>query len=116
MKDNNDNKFKTVEDILDDPSWANHHDAIRYALNTPFSQLFPKKHELTLMHIVENDTQELFNENPKMSIKKVIMIIFEDLTDDIPAPLMLKLTKRIIEKWQKLTINIQKQSGSVMAV
>lgn len=103
MNKTEENKKMTIEEVLQDPSLERFHDAIRLVQNTPFSTLFPKKHELTLTHFVVMGTTDLYNENPNIPIKKVITTIFDDLTDDIPAPLMLKLTKKIIEKWSKLS-------------
>lgn len=92
----------TIEQALEDPAYARFHDAIRLFRNTPASTLFPKKHEMGLTYLVERKTVILFEENPKMPIKSVITTVFEPLTDDIPAPLLLKLTKKIIAKWTKL--------------
>jgi hypothetical protein len=97
------NKKMTFEEVLEDTSLERFHDAIRLLENTPSSKLFPKKHELALTHFVVKGTIDLYTNNPNMPIKKVITAIFDDLTDDIPAPLMLKLTKKIIEKWSKLS-------------
>ena len=114
MKNKEDNKSLTIEDLLQDSSFAHVHEALKYVINTPASQLIPKKHELVLTDLVEKETKELYNETPNLPIKKVLSTIFESLTDDIPAPLMLKLTKKIINKWQKLSMSLQHESQTAV--
>ncbi len=109
MKETKKNNSMTFEEGLQDPSLAHLHEALRYFQKTPASQMFPKKHELALTHAVERKAYKLFNENPNMSIKTVITTIFTTLTDDIPAPLALKLTQTIIKEWESmLAISLQK--------
>lgn len=115
MKDTLQNKNLTLEEVLQDPSFAYAHDLIRYVQNTPASQMFPKKHEMGLTYVVESKTRKLFNENPNMPIKTVITTVFEPLTDDIPAPLALKLTQKIIEKWESLSVSLR-ENNEIMAV
>ena len=102
MKNLENNRTMTVEEILNDTSLSYMHAIVGKVQSTPASQLFPKKHELALMDIVLMDTNDLFEKNPNFPLKKVLTTILDTLTDDIPAPLMLKLTKKIIEKWTKL--------------
>ena len=106
MNNNEKNKSMTYEGALQDPSIAEFHDLIRYVHKTPFSKMFPKKHELTLTYLVESKTRKLFIENPNMPIKTVLTTVFEPLTEDIPAPLVLKLTKKIIQKWESLSATL----------
>lgn len=115
MKKKEDNKSMTIEDLLQDPSFAHVHDALRYVMNTPASQLIPKKHELVLTDLVEQEIKELYNQTPNLPIKKVLSTIFEALTDDIPAPLMLKLTKKIINKWHKLSTALPQVNQTAVA-
>ena len=107
-------KSKTFEEALEDPTLAHFHEAIRFIQNKPFSQLFPKKHEITLTHVVEHNVGKLFDDNPNMPIKMVIATVFAPITDDIPAPLMLKLTKKIIEKWESLSIGSLQEKGTAL--
>lgn len=115
MKNNEKDKSLTFEEALQDPSLAHIHESILYLQKTPFSQMFPKKNELSLTAIVEMEARNLFIENPNLPIKKVITTIFEPLTDDIPAPLVLKLTQKIIQQWSKLTATSLKTNEVVAA-
>lgn len=114
MKEMDAHRTMTVEEILQDTSLAYMHAFVRKVESTPASQLFPKKHELALSDIVGMETRTLFIENANMPIRKVITTIFEDLTDDIPPPLMLKLTKKIIATWIKLS-TAQKENSTAIA-
>lgn len=101
----------TYEEMLQDASLSEIHSFIRKAQTLPPSQLIPQKHNRVLTSITAYKTRSLFFSNPSMPIKKVITTIFEDLTDDIPAPLMLKLTKKIIAQWELLSAESQKTGG-----
>jgi hypothetical protein len=89
---------------------------IRSTSNKPLSQLMPKKHQSVLTSLVNSKVIKLHKENPNMPIKKVITTIFEPLTDDIPAPLMLKLTQKIIEDWTALSQKIRQDKTASVAV
>lgn len=97
MKNIEESKVLTIEEALNDPTHARFHEALRYVQNKPFSELMPKKHELILIDLVEAKAKKLYLETPDLPMKKVVTTIFESLTDDIPAPLMLKLTQKIID-------------------
>ena len=103
MKNKEKDTILTMEDALKDNSLSHLHEAILFLESTPSSQLFPKKHETGLSYVVHKLTKELYAEHPNMPIKKVLTTIFERLTDDIPPPLMLKLTKNIINLWTVLS-------------
>jgi hypothetical protein len=106
---------ESLSQALENPSHSKYHEAIRYVQNTPFSQMFPKKHEATLIDIAIKKTITLHEENPSTPLKKVVNTIFESLTDDIPAPLILKITKKIIEKWTILSKESQKENIGLIA-
>ncbi len=107
----------TIEDIIKDPALREEMKTfVQYVQNTPFSTMFPKKHELTMTHLVKQKTQKLYQSNPDMPIKQVITLVFEPLTDDIPAPLALKLTKTIIDTWVKLSGTLSTQSAVAVAI
>jgi hypothetical protein len=119
MKDTATNEIMTLEkedklhllDISDEVK-----ESIRRAKNKPLSQLMPRKHELVITDLVKSKIVKLHKENPDMPIKKVITTIFEPLTDDIPAPLMLKLTQKIIEDWTALSQKIRQDKTASIAV
>ena len=110
------NRTMTVEEILQDPSLTDLHDFVRKVESTPASQLIPKKHEMTLMSVTTMETRKLFVANANLPIKTVIATILKPLTDDIPAPLMLKLTKKIIDVWTKLSAISHQDNQFAIAV
>jgi hypothetical protein len=115
MKEIEANRTMTVEEILQDSSLAYMHDFVRKVENMPASQLIPRKHEKALTSVTTMETRTLFLKNPNLPIKKVITTIFEDLTDDIPPPLMLKLTKKIIDTWAKLSLAKNETATAIAA-
>lgn len=116
MKDSGKSRTMSYEEILQDSSLAHMHEMVRYVHNKPLSQLMPKKHESSLTSWIEIKTVKLYTENPNMPIKKVITTIFEPLTDDIPAPLMLKLTQHIIDLWAKLFVTNQQDNRVAISI
>jgi hypothetical protein len=114
MKNTGKNK-ESLTEALENPSFSQFHEAIRYVQNTPFSLMFPKKHEATLIDIAIQKTINLHKENASTPLKKVVNMIFESLTDDIPAPLILKITKKIIEKWTALSKENEKENIGLVA-
>jgi hypothetical protein len=114
MKNLEKNK-ESWKEALENPSFSKYHEAIRYVQNTPFSLMFPKKHEATLMDVSVQKTMMIYKENPSTPLKKVVNTIFESLTDDIPAPLILKITKKIIAKWTALSKEAQKENIGLVA-
>ena len=116
MKNMEKSKSMTYEEALQDPSIAEFHDFIRYVQKTPFSKMFPKKHQMSLLSIVGMDTRKLFIENPNLQIKTVVTTILQPLTEDIPAPLVLKLTKKIIQKWESLSATLPQNNEVLTSV
>jgi hypothetical protein len=111
MKNIEENKVPTIEEALKDPAHARFHEVLRYVQNKPSSELMPKKHELILTDLVEMKAKKLYTETPNLPMKKVITTIFESLTDDISAPLVLKLTQKIIDVWENCSLMIQKEKA-----
>ena len=111
MKNIEENKVPTIEEALNDPAHARFHEVLRHVQNKPLSELMPKKHELVLTDLVEVKTKKLYHETPNLPMKKVVTTIFESLTDDIPAPLMLKLTQKIIDVWGNCSLTNQKEKA-----
>jgi hypothetical protein len=111
MKNKEENKVPTIEEALKDPAHARFHEVLRYVQNKPSSVLMPKKHELILTDLVAIKAIKLYHETPNLPLKKVITTVFDALTDDIPAPLMLKLTKKIIDVWENCALTIQKEKA-----
>jgi hypothetical protein len=59
------------------------------------------KFEIILSDIVEGETYQLFQQNPKMPLSKVIACIFEGINENTPPNLLVKVTKIVVNTWQK---------------
>lgn len=59
------------------------------------------KFEIILNDIVKGETCQLFQQNPKMPLSKVIACVFEDINENTPPNLLVKLTKIIVNTWHK---------------
>ena len=59
------------------------------------------KFEITLSDVVEEETCQLFQQNPKMSLSKVVARVFEGINENTPPNLLVKLTKIIVNTWLK---------------
>lgn len=59
------------------------------------------KFEIILNDIVEEETYQLFQQNPKMPLSKVIACIFEGINENTPSNLLVKVTKIIVNTWHK---------------
>ena len=108
-------KIETMskEEILADSSLTQLH-AFVQNIDMPASQRIPKKHAMALTSHTAVETTKLFHKHPDMPIKIVLITIFKPLTNDIPPPLMLKLTQNIIAVWTKLASQAQEESLKVL--
>jgi hypothetical protein len=103
MNSNKTEKQITAEEALEMPELAHLHEAIRYAQNTPFKDMFPKKHEMSINRTVILKTNKLFAEHPSMPLKNVVSTILSSLKDDLSPDLLLKMTQVISDKWAVLS-------------
>jgi hypothetical protein len=88
-------------EAMKDPETAKFiEDFQRYAEKTPFSKMFPKKHEMILEDVVYERTLQLFHEQPDMPLKNVVSTVLNSLKDDLSADLLVKMTRLIIKDWE----------------
>jgi hypothetical protein len=95
----------TIEQALEMPELAHLHEAMRYAQSTPFKDMFPKKHEMSIKRTVISRTNKLFEEYPSMPLKNVVSTILGGLKEDISSELVLKMTLIISDKWEELSLS-----------
>ncbi len=69
------------------------------------------KFEVILSDVVEEETCQLFQENPKMSLSKVVASVFDGINENTPPNLLVKLTKIIVNTWLKQQTSIEKIGG-----
>ncbi len=114
--DNNKFKATTFDEALQTPELAHFHEAIHFLNNKPVGSLFPAKYEAAIHHIAAKRTVELFGNNPKTPLKIVISTIIAGFDDDLSADLILKMTPKIIEKWEQLTYEVAAEKGEAVLV
>jgi hypothetical protein len=102
---NNSEKYIPIgfEKALEDTSMAHLHEAILFVHNKPNSVLLPKKHEKSITNLAISDTVKLFRQDPYMPLTKVVATIIQSFPDDIPSGIIVKMTKKIVEKWESLS-------------
>ncbi len=98
-------KSLTYEEVLENPELSQFHDVVRFLQKRGNCPLFPEKHEKSMKNLAFDRTYTLFKENPQLPLNKVIATIMDKLPDDVPPPLLLKMTQVAIEKWENLTQN-----------
>ena len=115
MITNQEHKSKTFDTVLQNPEMVHFHESIRFVQSTPFDELFPKKYEMAKTSFARRKTISLFNENPTLPLKIVLTTVLENMSNELPAPLILKITQNIIEKWESLLANHQQDNPLVAA-
>lgn len=93
----------TIEQALEMPELAHLHEAMRYAQDTPFKDMFPKKYEMSIKRSVILRTNKLFETQPAMPLKNVVSTILNSLKEDISSELLVKMAQVISEKWATLS-------------
>ncbi len=66
------------------------------------------KFEIIISDVVVEETRQLFHQNPKTPLSKVIASVFEGINENTPPNLLVKLTKIIVNTWLKQQTNIEK--------
>jgi hypothetical protein len=115
MNNTTENISITFEEALQDPKFAHFHDAIRSVQNRPNKDIFPKKHELSVTNVAVYDAVRIFNENPFTPLKIVVTTIINSFPDDISAELIVKMTKKIIAKWESLSATLHQNNETLIA-
>ncbi len=103
MNMNNYKKSISYEEAMQMPEYAHLHDTLRYLNGKKPNEIFPKHHERSMEYITEREIYATFKDNPNLSLNNAVSIVLKQLPEDISAPLLLKLTSFIIEKWEKLS-------------
>ena len=103
MKDNQEKKQLTFDDVLQTPELSHLHDLIHYLEKTPFQDIFPRKYEMSMEDFTIREVRTVFQDNPYCSLKTVITMVLNKMPDDLADVLLLKMTKLIIKEWGTLS-------------
>ena len=100
----------TAEQIRQMPELAHLYKTVLFLEQNKGKNLFPKKHESSVLNLAKQDTRKFFKEQPTMPLKDVVAAIVPTFTGDLSGELIIKITQKIIETHEKLskTVN-QKQ-------
>jgi hypothetical protein len=90
------------------------HEAILLVQNKSNSTLLPKKYEKSMTNLAISDTVKFFNQDPYMPLKKVVATIIQSFPDDVAPNIIVKMTKKIVEKWGILS-SLQQEKTTVVA-
>jgi hypothetical protein len=112
-------KSLTHEEILANPELSQFHDVVRFLQKRGNRPLFPKKYEKSMENLAFDKAYVLFKENPQLPLNKVIAAIMDKLPNDVPPPLLLKMTQIAIERWDDLSHNLvteQEEKEELVAI
>ena len=116
MKNIRQHKSISFEDALKDASLVHFHEAIRSVQNKSNKDISPKKYEKSMLNLAESDTVRFFKENPNMSIKTIVAAIIQSFPDEVSPDMILKMTKKIVEKWQSLSSSYRQETQAIVSV
>ena len=116
MKNIGQHKSISFEDALKDASLVHFHEAIKSVQNKPNKDISPKKYEKSMLNLAESDTVRFFKENPNMSIKTIVAAIIQSFPDEVSPNMILKMTKKIVEKWQSLSSSYRQETQAIVSV
>ena len=106
----------TFEAALQDASLGHFHEAIRSVKGKMGKDIFPQKYELSMTSVALCDAEKLFGANPYLPLKTVVTTILASFSDDLSADLILKITQKIIAKWEHLTANLHVSNQNLETV
>lgn len=106
----------TFDEALETLELAHFHEAIHFLNNKPVGSLFPAKYEAAIQLIATKKTVELFENNPKTPLNKVISRVMDNLPTNLSPQLLLEMTQAAIEKWKQLTYEVATPKGEAVLV
>jgi hypothetical protein len=91
------------EIIAQNPEYAHLYEVVDFLENAP-RILFPKKHEVSVIYIAEEEAYDLLIANPHLSLKETLSKVLISCEDGLKGDVMLKITEKVISQWEKLSI------------
>ena len=92
----------STEIVLRTPEYAHLYDIVHFLENAPPGSLFPEKQEAAEIDIALENAHELLKANPTLSLKETLSTVLSRCGDAFSGDLLLKITERVIKKWEKL--------------
>ena len=100
MKENTkskEEKAMTLKQMLKDPSLEPFHELLLFIKDKPNKDIFPKKYEMGMMDAAVGTLVELFNKNPKITLKMALTGVIKNLPNDITDILLSKVVQKVFE-------------------
>jgi hypothetical protein len=99
----------TAEQIREIPELAHLYKAVLFLEQNKGKRLFPKKYEASMTDLGAERAYKLFKEHPTMPLKEAVVAVLSSFTSDISGQLLLKMTEKIIETWEKYAKTVHHQ-------
>ena len=116
MTKDKDHKTTTFKQALKDPSFAYLHEALLLIKDKPNKDIFPKQYEMGLLDAVVSTLVQLFEKNPKISLKMALSGVIKTLPNDITDTLLSKVIQKVFDTLPILQAQAQqKQQTRVIA-
>ena len=115
MKKDKDHKTTTFKQALKDPAFAYLHQALLLIKDKPNKDIFPKQYEMGLLDAVVSTLVELFEKNPKISLKMALSGVIKTLPNDITHTLLSKVVQKVFDTLPILQAQAQ-QKQQVRAI
>ena len=90
-------KDLTVEEALQDPSFEPFYELLLFIKDKPNKDIFPKKYEMGMMDATVSTLVQLFEKNPRISLKMALSGVIKTLPNDITDSLLSKVVQKIFD-------------------
>ena len=100
MKENTKNKEEkamTLKQMLKDPSLEPFHELLLFIKDKPNKDIFPKKYEMGMMDATVSTLLQLFEKNPRISLKMALSGVIKTLPNDITDTLLSKVVQKVFD-------------------
>ena len=100
MKENTkskEEKAMTLKQMLKDPSLEPFHELLLFIKDKPNKDIFPKKYEMGMMDATVSTLLQLFEKNPRISLKMALSGVIKTLPNDITDTLLSKVVQKVFD-------------------
>jgi hypothetical protein len=99
----------STEIVLRTPEYAHLYDIVHFLENAPPGSLFPEKQEAAEIDNALMNAHKLLKANPTLSLKETLATVLNGCGDKFSGELLLKITERVIKKWEKFSTPVVPQ-------
>jgi hypothetical protein len=102
----------STEIINQNPELEEFREVVLFLENSTFKTLFPKKWEVSAISSAVQKAHDRSKENPNMSLKETLTMVLSSREEGLSGEVLLKITDKVIKKWEELSNPIVLQSES----